>query len=582
MNQNVDVHQVFADYFEDELIKSLAYQCSKKLEEGQIYLKFQEFSESLEQAITQETLLTNKWVGTASDSNIAFVLHQDKVYLQRYFSYETETLSSIQKLIDAENASEKRRELLEIKDFIQGIFSGNTSKTDWQLIASLNAYTRNFSLITGGPGTGKTTTIAKLLAFVFKNHPLARVALVAPTGKATARMKESLLLSKERIPNLPSEIKHKFETIHSSTIHRLLGHQRQTHYFKHNKQNPLSYDWLIIDESSMMGISLFNKLLQAVPKHCQLVLLGDKNQLSSVDAGSLFGDICKSGEQSINLFSEESASFFNQFGQNIEPSHFSQSNIIQEHIIELRQNYRFDSESNIGKLSKEILYGNINIDTLHELSKNDVTFKGHFQKEDIEPLFRHFEAYIKADTPSDALRYFKSFRILCPSHLGTMGVQDVNVRVEAYLKAKELISFNKQYGFYEHQPIMIRTNDYQLHLFNGDIGIVRKDKEGRLMAFFEAEDGTLRKVNPYLLNSYETVFAMSIHKSQGSEFDNLAMIIPESTNVNLLNKELIYTGITRAKKTLAIFCDETLFIKACQKNLKSATGMADRMITFGK
>ncbi len=577
MNQNVDVHQVFADYFQDTLIKELAYQCSKKLEEGQIYLDFKEFLKTQEKKITQDDLLKSEWVGELSDENVAFVLHQNKIYLQRYFSYETETLTSIRSLIASEDISGRKKELIRLKDFVLQIFPETATKPDWQLIASLNAYLRNFSLITGGPGTGKTTTIAKLLAIVFKNRPEVKIALVAPTGKATARMKESLLLSKDRIGKLPQEIKDKFDSIHSSTIHRLLGYQRETHYFKHHKNNPLSYDWLIIDESSMIGISLFSKLLQATPKHCQLVLLGDKNQLSSVDAGSLFGDICKSNEQTMNFFSEESASFLKEFGQEIPFMEMSKPNLMQEHIVELRQNYRFDSSSNIGKLSKEILFGKIDVDTLHALSKNEVSFKSDFQIKDIEPFFQRFESYIESDNPTDAINNFKKFRILCPSRIGAMGVEDINLKVEAYLRAKGLIKTKNQYGFYEHQPIMIRYNDYQLQLFNGDIGIILRDDDGRLTSFFESEDGSLKKVNPYLLNHYETVFAMSIHKSQGSEFDALVMVIPESTNPNLLSKELIYTGITRAKKELNIFCNEQIFVNACQKNLKNATGMTDRI-----
>ncbi len=576
MNKSVDVHQVFANYFDDDVIRKLAYECSKCLEEGQICIPFDTFLNNTGLSISENDLLKNQWVGDSESSNVVFILHQHCIYLQRYFAYETDLINTIRAHIAAENISEKQNQLFDIKDFILKLFPTTKSKTDWQLVASLNAYLHHFSLITGGPGTGKTTTIAKLLSVVFTINPNAKIALIAPTGKASARMKESLMNSKEHL-NLPKHIQDGFDNIENSTIHRLLGAKRETHYFKHHKDQPLNYDWIIIDESSMMGISLFSKLLEAVSKSCQLVLLGDKHQLSSVEAGSVFGDICNSLGNGINSFSKPEVDFFKHFAQDVPLLKAMTPNIMQGRIIELRQNYRFSEDSSIGQFSRAILSGELDIEQFTSLQNNEIQIFQDFEIDNIEQFFIHFKDYIQSKTPLEALKKYRDFRILCPTHVGKMGVDNINRSVETFLRSKQLISKYPNTPFYEHQAILIRSNDYHLQLFNGDIGIIRKDKNGQLMAYFESEDGGLRSVNPYLLDVYETAYAMSIHKSQGSEFKHIVVVLPENTPTHLLNKELVYTAVTRAKQQLSLFASASILDKACKRSLKKATGISERL-----
>lgn len=576
MNPKVDIHKVFADYFTGDIIQNIAYACSKKLSEGHTCLDLDEYNLEQDKTISAETLIKNSaWITDKEELKNAFVIKNNKVYLQRYFAYETEIIDSIQKLIKTEDFTEKAQLLKEKKALISEIFELEKDTENWQFVSAILAYLNNFSIITGGPGTGKTTTIAKFLALVYSINPKAKVALAAPTGKAAARMKESILFAKSQLNGINDETKSLFERISSSTIHRLLGYRRGTHYFKHNAKNPLAFDLVIVDESSMIGLSLMAKLLAAVPTNKQIVLLGDKDQLSSVEAGSVFGDICQS-LSNLNSFSTKKAKIINQFSD-FDYQKFAKDehqNLISGHITKLLTSYRFDNNSGIGNISKSVLNGTLSVNKIKPESK-DLKIIEDYDKNQFEHFYQLYQNYISEQDTLLALHEFSKTRVLCPTKEGEYSVDYFNREIEVFLKSKGYLSPN--FSFYHNQPIIITRNDYQLKLFNGDIGLIREDIDGRLQAYFEAEDGSLKSISTNFISHYKTVFAMTIHKSQGSEFEHVAVVLPKHEELEILSKELLYTALTRAKDSLWIFAKAQLLEAVSQKPVQRASGIAERI-----
>ena len=316
-----NVHQQFATFFNSEMLQPYAFLVSKKLSEGHICLDLNELSEEADfenvpgkNKVENYTSLLSRerLVTTFNGVKQPFVLHNEKLYLQRYFHYETIILQRIQQFFSTEKniASQREKELEKHKAFIQQLFSAKAEKkvdeTDWQMVAAVSAILNNFTIITGGPGTGKTTTVAKIVATLFTMNPQLKVALAAPTGKAAARMAESL----KATTVVNQAMQEKFQTLVPATLHRLLKLSPGSTQTTYNKEHPLDYDLVIVDESSMIDVSLFAKLLDAVGEHTRLILIGDKDQLASVEAGSLFGDLC-SAQPELNLFSKDRAAFIN-------------------------------------------------------------------------------------------------------------------------------------------------------------------------------------------------------------------------------------------------------------------------------
>ena len=370
MKTNNDVHFQFASFFDNNDIKPYAYLLSKRLSEGHICIDVNDvFAAGLPfEEIVDFKKVNNdeKLISFHPEIKAPFIQHNHKLYIHRYFNYETSIVKSIKRLIEKgkEAYAERIVDLFGLQASIEAMnskepYDANEStdlQIDWQITAAIAAFLNNFTIITGGPGTGKTTTVAKVLNLLFQANPDLKVALAAPTGKAAMRMGESL---KANTLSLSEEVKAKFNSLVPSTIHRLLGYIHNTIYFNHNNNNPLLYDVIIVDEASMIDVAMFSKLLDAIQGNTKLILLGDKNQLSSVEAGSLFGDLCKIHEQP-NLFSEEFIDIINSFV--IDDFRKAPASLINNspdpltnYIIELKKSRRFDDQSEIGKLSKAII-----------------------------------------------------------------------------------------------------------------------------------------------------------------------------------------------------------------------------------
>lgn len=585
MIQTKDVHKQFANYFSSKELKPFLYLLSKSFSEGHVCIDLNHLDSDALVEAGYESELDLKVLGKSDLVGDAFefkplILFNNKLYLHRYFTYESLIYDRIKNIIsEGEIYREKNKELLlKYKNQLIELFpTSDAVKIDWQKIATISAVLNQFNIITGGPGTGKTTTVAKLLSILFTIHPNMKVALAAPTGKAATRMAESLKNAGKNFSNLQS----KFESLEPLTIHRLLGVNKNDIYFKHHAENPLNHDLIIIDESSMIDISLFSKLLAAIKPGAKLILLGDKDQLASVEAGSLFGDLCMA-QGELNQFSHQSISYINQFMDN-EKSKLTEKNttdskhLLFEHIIELQHSYRFSNEGGIGKLSQSIINNKVeDLKTFFDTSENAVQIDFDYSDEIFEEFIEGFRSYIEEKNIAEALKKLNQLKVLCAVREGESGLYALNEKIQKHLQQKKLIQINTQ--FYEHRPVIVNSNNYELGLFNGDIGIVRKDEKGQLKVWFESSDGSLKSFLPAFIDAVDTVFAMTIHKSQGSEFNEVLVVLPDVEEMPLLTRELLYTAVTRAREKVIIQAKENVILKTVEKRVQRGSGISDRFI----
>lgn len=596
LNQTkITIHDIFAAYFDNPLIKRLAYTVSKKLEEGHICYELNQENDENGEVFDNNLLKESTFITDNPTDNIQpFVILNNKIYLHRYYYYETNILDKVNSLIQTDQKDRENRikDLLKTKEFISTIFKNDIDESldidlqiPWQMIAVFSSVLNDFSIITGGPGTGKTTTITKLLAILFFLNPDLNVALAAPTGKAAARLNDSIINGANSIQKIPLEIKSKFLELKAQTIHRLLGVKYNSPDFKHNKENPLKYDIIIIDESSMIDVTMMSKLLDSIDSNSKLVLLGDKEQLSSIEAGSIFGDLCKTQNPANNL-DKADIDLYNSFieEENLKiPQKFiaKNQNVLTGCIIELKRSFRFKNTEGIGKFSNLVINGISDksqlIDSFQECNdiQQCVRITNNYNDSALNDILNKYEDYIVEPDIEKALKKLNLIKVLCAVKEGKYGVNNYNTIIETYLKSKGLLS--PKNGFYHNQIIMITSNDYSLGLFNGDIGIVRKDpKTKQLRVYFHSENKIINFPTSNI-NSYNSVFAMTIHKSQGSEFENVVIILPKDDENKLLSRELIYTAVTRAKNNVLIITDNEVLTTSIQKKTQRVSGIIERI-----
>ncbi|EKO3565085.1 exodeoxyribonuclease V subunit alpha [Vibrio metschnikovii] len=471
---------------------------------------------------------------------------------------------------------------------------------NWQKVAAAVALTRRFAVISGGPGTGKTTTVTKLLAALIaqaqQNGSMPSIKLVAPTGKAAARLTESIGKAVAELavePALKAAIPSE-----SSTLHRLLGPIPHSVEFRHHQRNPLHLDILVVDEASMVDLPMMVKLIEALPKHARLILLGDKDQLASVEAGAVLGDICSFLALGYSRSQSEQLSALTGYQGFI--GH-SQANVnpISDSLCMLQKSYRFDVRSGIGQLAKainrgqpsavdEVLkrdYGDIThhpltSDQYNQMLQTVVEEYGHYLRRlegvMIDPSSAAPET--QAQQAKAALDCFNQCRVLCAVREGDFGVNGLNQRIERALAARRLIDMQDEL-WYHGRPVMVTRNDHSLGLYNGDIGLCildRSEDEPRLKVYFELPDGSVKAILPSRVPEHETAYAMTIHKSQGSEFDLTLLILPPDFSP-ILTRELIYTGVTRAKKRLILLSDLPIMKRAVQLKTERASGLVAKL-----
>ncbi len=532
-----------------------------------------------------DILHNSKVAGKPGDYKPLILDEKGRLYLYRYWRYENILIEEI--LGRASRKADIQGEDSPIlKRLLLGLFPYKKGNLDLQMISSLIPLIRYLCVITGGPGTGKTTTVAKILALLiaFCGKRKNRILLSAPTGKASARLKQAILEIRDSL-NIDEDVKNEIPT-ETFTIHRLLRPVPKTPYFIHNRENRLSADVIVVDEASMVDLPLMSKLIQAIPEDARLIILGDKDQLSSVEPGSVLGDICAGSTG----FPSDILRYFYEIigGESINSikdvdNNNPRKSPMDNCIVELKESYRFSEMSGIAKLSSAVNKGDIEgvSGILGEDIYPDIRFK-KLPKPDLfknwlrEVVIKGYKAYLKTKDPLMAIKAFDSFRILCPIRGGPYGVRQINRLIEVILQEQGLISLNGPW--YTGRPILITENSYELGLFNGDVGIIMPDPElnGEVRAFFMAQDREIRKFLPIRLPEHETVFAMTVHKSQGSEFDNVLFILPD-TYVPVITRELIYTAITRAKNFIEIWGHMDIIERGIKQKIRRSSGLRDAL-----
>ncbi len=509
------------------------------------------------------------------------ILNGLRLYLYRYWEYE-------KKLIDFLKERTGDDLLLTDEDSLQAglarLFpSPDPRETDWQKVAALASVWKRCCVISGGPGVGKTYTVAKILALLLEQNnsgPL-RIALAAPTGKAAARLQEALKKTRETM-DCPDPVKAALP-LEAFTLHRLLKPLPESPYFRYDAKNPLPFEVVVIDEASMVDLALLSKLVQALPPRSKLILLGDKDQLASVEAGAVLGDIC--GDKKNPEFSREFQEAYHRItGERLEAgAELESRNGMRDVIVPLKRNYRFGPSSGIGALSRAVNEGNGTgaFDLLRDTKAADIRWRNLPRPETLGSAVKDlavsgFSGYFQPIREGKIFDLFGKFRILCALREGPYGAQALNRLMEYHLRQEGLIP--PVGPWYAGRPVMVTKNDYQLRLFNGDMGIALPDPDGNhgLRVFFPSPDGGIRKFPPRRLPEHESVYALTVHKSQGSEFDRVLLILPDR-DVPVLTRELIYTGITRARKQVEIWGKETIFCRAVSRRIERSSGLREAL-----
>jgi exodeoxyribonuclease V alpha subunit len=515
-----------------------------------------------------------------------------------------------------------------------------TNTLDWLKTACALAARSPFAIITGGPGTGKTTTVVRLLALLQtlqlaqpNAHPL-RIRLAAPTGKAAARLNESIAGQVNNLPlsGLESLLDEHSAAASSSaidiptevtTIHRLLGARADTRHFRHSAANPLALDVLVVDEASMVDIEMMTALLSALPASAKLVLLGDKDQLASVEAGAVLGDLCRRADAA--HYTPATAQWLAELTDHPLPEALidPDGQPLDQAITMLRVSHRFTETSGVGQLAQAInqplseamqerdkhqaVHGVLNngyADLHHLVLKPDAQNeesalerlvitgsperfpnagegRTNFKGEPMAPPtgYQYYLNTLAGERPYTTLAFeengdaydawakqvlnaYSRFQLLCALRKGPWGVEGLNLRIAKTLRREKLLFGNDhtlEKGWFEGRPVLVTQNDYGLKLMNGDIGITlavpdpRTPGRSLLRVAFPTSDAEnpIHWVLPSRLHAVETVFAMTVHKSQGSEFQHTALLLPQTPNP-ILTRELVYTGITRARDWLTL------------------------------
>jgi exodeoxyribonuclease V alpha subunit len=497
-------------------------------------------------------LLNSPVLGSAQ-AYTPLIIENGYIWLNRYWQYEQALAENISQRLQLKFDTDQGQ----LKNTLDAWFPSDPQ--DLQRQAVERAATLPFLIISGGPGTGKTTTVTRLLCLLidhFNIHP-QRIKLAAPTGKAAMRMQEAIRQAKTNLqvsPELAELIPEQ-----GSTLHRLLGFIPGKVGFRHHAGYPLLADVVIVDEASMIDISLMSHLFAAVRPDARLILLGDRDQLASVETGSIFRDLCSSPKQPDQL---------------------------DEHIVVLEKSWRFDASGGIGQLAKAVRDQAEQqlVDILH-LAPNGVTWdpSPHISGWYLQQAWSSYLAAVRmwqqdlSQLPA-LFTAFNQFRLLSPLRKGTLGTEQLNQSISSLMR--RFLPTRFQGAWFVGQPLMITENDYRQNLFNGDIGIVLPDATGQLRVWFAEPNGNFRAIAPVRLPAHETAWAMTIHKSQGSEFERVLLVLPEDAEAQILGRELLYTGITRARSHIDLMGKEAVILAAVRRSLPPTSCLRWRIQTM--
>jgi exodeoxyribonuclease V alpha subunit len=496
------------------------------------------------------------------------VLDGTRLYLHRYWHYETSLAASL--VARAAHAADEVDEAA-LARALARLFPDEGAGADLQKVAAAVACMRRFAVISGGPGTGKTSTVARVLAALvaLAGGPRLAIGLAAPTGKAAARLEASLAQHPETASL----------GLRAVTLHRLLGLAAGS-VPRFDAQNPLPLDVLVVDEASMMDLAAAAKLVAALPAHARLILLGDKDQLASVEAGAVLASIA-SGARGFSP--RMRAALARVIGMAVPPfadTGASPNAALSDAIVLLERSYRFDAASGIGRLAGAIRAGDPDAAFAAFAAGGEASLEAPDPEALGAAVFagyrRYFETVRRTADPAACFAALAGFRALAAVRGGPLGVEALNAAVERRLAAEDAAVLHRRW--YPGRPVMVTRNDYALRLSNGDVGIVLPDSEapGGVTVCFETPDGAIRRLSPARMPECETVYATTVHKSQGSEFDAVLLVLPSEPSP-VLSRELLYTGITRARARVAVFADPETLVAAIGARVLRDSGLAERL-----
>lgn len=517
-------------------------------------------------------------VGKPGDHTPLVLDPSNRLYLQKYWKRETRLAKRLKDMAGkTAKTTIPDHDPVKVKRMMDRLFGDKGEGVSWQKVAALTALRQQLTIISGGPGTGKTTTVVNILQLLGNLYEDFHVALAAPTGKAASRLKESVRQKLET--NGPGEGSPGDIPGRAFTLHKLLGARVDRSGFRHNADNPLPYDLVVVDEASMVDLMLMARLVDALRDDTSLILVGDKDQLASVEAGAVLASICHHRE---NRFTGNYIEMASKYGIDI-PIHFMEDGggELTDHIVLLEKSYRFTKNSGIGNLASAILEGDTSrvIEILQSGEYEDVNLL-EFERSDqlanmlLKTTGSYFKTINKSIDPGTAIDRVKTGTILCVHRRGPLGTEHVNQLTERLLRREGRIPITGKW--YHGKPVIITRNDYSLGLRNGEIGLVLENEEGRLKVYFREDEETLRSINPYRLSHYETAYAVTVHKSQGSEFEDVTIVLPQLSSP-VSTRELLYTAVTRARNRCVLVGSVDIIREAIASRAHRSSGLKERL-----
>jgi exodeoxyribonuclease V alpha subunit len=529
-------------------LRAAAAELSLATSEGHVCLKLDATGGPADAAALRGRLLSSGLVGRCDAAGaLPLVLDDDgRLYLNRYFDAERRLArrlvrAAIQSVAPASEAA---------LALVDELFAANQSRlaggVDWQKAAAVLALRSKLVIISGGPGTGKTSTVVNLLAGLLEQDPALRIALAAPTGKARARLIEAI---QQKAGELPARFIARFPA-GASTIHRLLG-ARGDGTYRHHPGNPLPVDVLVVDEASMLDLALATRLLEAVPDEARIILLGDKDQLASVESGAVFAEIS------------------------------ARQGVLADSVVWFRDNFRFAGDGGLARLAADISGARTEaaLAGLRDDAETAVTWRSEAAGDAAGGYDLYVQAVRDGRDHRAVLNAFGAYRILCAVREGPRGVAAVNAHVEAHLRAG--LQADPAAPWYPGRAVVVTRNDYVLDLMNGDVGVALMDESGELAVYFADGAQAVRAIAPARLPPHEPAFATTVHKAQGSEFDTVMVILPDKP-APVVTRELLYTAVTRARERVILCAAETVLRAAIDAPTRRHSGLAQRLAEAAK
>ena len=502
-----------------------------------------------------------------------------RLYLRRYWAYEREVADEIRRRAAATVAVDDAA----LRSALDTLWPHDPTapEPDWQRVAAVTAVLRRLCVVAGGPGTGKTSTVVRLLALLAAMNggaPLV-VDLAAPTGKAAARLEEALRAGRAAVP---PALRHVIPE-RASTLHRLLRLRPDSTRAGVDRERPLRADVVVVDEASMVDLALMAKLLRAIRPEARLLLLGDKDQLASVEAGAVLADLCGDAPGFSPSFA---ATVGAVTGQTVPAGGAGSAGPLRDTVVVLRESHRFTADSGIARLAAVVNRGDGDAtcallaagaaDLLWQPMTDSRAERERLAGAAADGFGPYLERVVAGAPPEEVLRAFDRFRVLCAHREGATGVAGVNQLVENVLEARGLL--RRVTPWFVGRPVMVTRNDHGLRLANGDVGVVLPDPDDpdRGAVAFPAADGGVRWIRPARLPAHETVWAMTVHKSQGSEFDCVLLLLPTEPS-RVVTRELLYTAVTRARERVEVWGREAVVRAGVSARVERSSGLRDAL-----